>query len=88
MGKTFKLWADCLSLNYLFDQPNLNAQQARWLEFLCEFEFDFKHVKGKEDKVVDALSRKFHMVAVSTDIFKIFLWHFVLMIFIFPLSPW
>ena len=35
------------------------------MELLCEFDFEIKHVKGKENKVVDALSRKFHVVAIS-----------------------
>ena len=30
-----------------FDQPTLNARQGRWLEFLCEFDFEIKHIKGK-----------------------------------------
>jgi hypothetical protein len=30
------------------------------LEFLCEYDFDIKHIKGKENKVVDALSRRVH----------------------------
>ena len=66
MGRKFKLRTDLLSLKYLFNYPNLNARQARWLEFLCEFEFDIKHMKGKENKVVYALSRRFHVEAVST----------------------
>ena len=55
-----------MSLKYLFDQPNQNAKKARWLEFLCEFEFDIKHAKDKENKVADALSRRFHVAAIST----------------------
>ena len=39
------------------DQPNLNARKARWLAFLGEYDFEIKHIKGKENKVVDALSR-------------------------------
>jgi ribosome maturation protein Sdo1 len=54
-----------LRLKYLFDHPNLNARQARWLEFLCEFEFDIKYVKDKENNVVDALSKKFHITTIS-----------------------
>ena len=46
-----------ISLKYLFDQQNLNARQARWLAFLSEYDFEIKHIKGKENKVVDALSR-------------------------------
>ena len=41
-------------LKYLFDQQNLNARKARWLAFLSEYDFEIKHIKGKENKVVDA----------------------------------
>ena len=44
-------------LKYLLDQPNLNARQARWVAFLSEYDFEIQHIKGKENKVVDALSR-------------------------------
>ena len=54
-----------MSLKYLFDHPSLNARKARWLKFLCDFCFEIKHVKGKENKVVDTLSRKFHVAALS-----------------------
>ena len=60
MGKRFELRTDHNGLKYLFDQPTLNARKIRWLEFLCEYEFDIKHIKGKENKVADALSRKVH----------------------------
>jgi hypothetical protein len=74
MEKRFELRTDHNGLKYLFDQPNLNARQSRWLEFLREYEFDIKHIKGKENKVVDALSRKvceLHATTISmyhTDI--------------------
>ena len=51
MGKRFELRIDHCGLKYLFDQPTLNARQARWLEFLCEFDFEIKHIKGKENRV-------------------------------------
>ena len=54
-----------MSLKYLFDHPSLNARKARWLKFLCDFYFEIKHVKGKENKVVDTLSRKFHVASLS-----------------------
>jgi hypothetical protein len=44
----------------------LNARQSRWLEFLCEYDFDIKHIKGKENKVVDALSRRVHKLHATT----------------------
>ena len=66
MGKRFELRTDHNGLKYLFDQPTLNARQIRWLEFLCEYEFDIKHIKGKENKVTDALSRKMHELHATT----------------------
>ena len=48
---------DNKGLKYLLDQPNLNARKARWLAFLSEYNFEIQHIKGKENKVVDALSR-------------------------------
>ena len=56
MGRKFLLKTDNMSLKYFFDQSNLNARQARWLDFLSEHHFELKHIKGKENKVVDALS--------------------------------
>jgi hypothetical protein len=53
---------------YLFDKPTLNARQRRWLEFLCEYEFDIKNIKGRENKVVDALSRRVHELHDTTII--------------------
>ena len=48
---------DNKGLKYLLDQPNLNARQARWLAFLSEYDFEIQHIKGKQNKVADALSR-------------------------------
>ena len=71
MGIKFELRSDHCGLKYLFDQPILNARQARWLEFLCEFDFEIKHIEGKENKVVDALSKKVHeMHVASLSIFQ------------------
>lgn len=39
IGRIFVLMSENISLKYLFDQPNLNAWQARWLAFLSEYDF-------------------------------------------------
>ena len=44
MGRRFELRTDHYGLKYLLDQPTLNARKARWLEFLCEFDFEIKHI--------------------------------------------
>ena len=62
----FELRIDHCGLKYLFDQPTLNARKGRWMEFLCEFDFEIKHIKGKENKLVDALSRKVQEMHVAS----------------------
>ena len=49
--------SDNISLKYLFDQQNLNARKSIWLDFLREYDFEIKHIKGTENQVVDALRR-------------------------------
>ena len=49
-------------LKYLFNQLNLNARQSRWLDFLSEYHFELKHIKGKENKIIDALNQWAHML--------------------------
>jgi hypothetical protein len=60
MGKKLLLLTDNSGVKYQFTQPELNARQARWLAFLSEFEFEIIHIKGKENKVADALSYRIH----------------------------
>ena len=56
MGKMFLLTTDNMILKYLFDQPDLNSRHARWLAFLSKYHFELKHIKGKENKIIDDLS--------------------------------
>jgi hypothetical protein len=53
-------------MKYLFDQPTLNVRKRRWLKFLSEYDFDIKHIKGKENKVDDALNRRVHDLHATT----------------------
>ena len=48
---------DNKGLKYLLDQRNLNSRQARWLAFLSENDFEIQHIKGKENKVANALRK-------------------------------
>jgi hypothetical protein len=66
MGKRFELRTDHSGLKYIFEQPTLNVRKTRWLEFLSEYDFDIKHIKGKENKVVDALNRRVHIMHATT----------------------
>ena len=50
--------SDHIGLRYLFDQPNLNGKQARWLAMINKFDFEVKYIKGKGNMGVDALHRR------------------------------
>jgi hypothetical protein len=65
LGRRFVLMTDHSGLRYLFDQPKLNVRQARWIALLSEFDFEIKHIKGKEIRVVDALSRSMTIVHLA-----------------------
>jgi hypothetical protein len=62
MGKTFELRTDHCGLKYLFGQPSLNFRQSSWLEFLSEYDFDIKHIRRKENKVVGALNQRLNQM--------------------------
>ena len=66
MGRKIELRMDHNEMKYLFEKKILNARQTRWMEFMCVFDFDIKHIKGKENKFFDALGRRVHVVHVST----------------------
>ena len=51
-------------LKYLFNHPILNAKHAKWIEFLCEFDFEIKHINWKENKVANTLSIRFHVAKI------------------------
>ncbi|QRW13905.1 Transposon Ty3-I Gag-Pol polyprotein [Ceratobasidium sp. AG-Ba] len=56
-GVRFCVFTDNKSLEHLLTQKNLSARQARWLEFINQFDFDIVHIPGVDNKVADALSR-------------------------------
>ena len=56
LGNKFLLLTDNTCVKNMFTQSGLNARKERWTAFLNEFDFDVRHIKGKENKVADALS--------------------------------
>jgi hypothetical protein len=65
-GRKFELRTDHRDLKYMFEQPTLNARQTKWLEFISEYKFDIKYIRGKNNKVVDALNRRVHKMHATT----------------------
>ena len=58
--------SDHSGLRYLFDQPNLNVRQARWLAMIREFDFEIKYIKGKENRVAYSLNRRVQVHHLTT----------------------
>jgi ribonuclease HI len=52
-----KVWSDHSSLKYFLTTNNLQQRHARWAQKLGEYNFEIRHVKGRENRVADALSR-------------------------------
>ena len=59
-GQKIMLLTNNSGVKFLFSQSDLNSRQARWLAFLSEFDFEVRHIKVKENKVVNALSKRVH----------------------------
>lgn len=57
-GQHFQIITDHQSLRYIDTQPTLTQRQARWMEFLQEFDFTVQYRPGRDNTVADALSRK------------------------------
>ena len=59
------MFLDHKSLKYMFTQQDLNMRQCRWIEYLEDYEFTLHYHPGKENVVVDGLSRKSRGVLAS-----------------------
>ena len=57
-GTKFTVNTDHDTLRHFPTQPKLTRRQARWMELLQEYDFDFKYKRGVDNIVPDALSRR------------------------------
>nr|GEV25793.1 putative reverse transcriptase domain-containing protein [Tanacetum cinerariifolium] len=57
-GTKSVIYTDHKSLQYIFDQKELNMHQRRWIELISDYECEIRYHPGKANVVVDALSRK------------------------------
>ena len=61
-GKRFELRNDHNGLKHLFRKPQFISRQIRWLEILVDYDFEFKHIKGKENKVANVPNKGAHVM--------------------------
>ena len=61
-GRSVTARSDHNSLQHFFTQRTLSPRQVRWMEELAEYDIEIEYVKGKQNVVADALSRKLSRV--------------------------
>ena len=71
VGNKFKIKTDHNSLKYFLEQKKeLNERQQKWVSKVQAYDFEIEYVKGKNNIVVDALSRRpasLSLMSISTD---------------------
>jgi hypothetical protein len=70
VGARFVVKSNHNSLKYLLEKKDLNERQQKWVSRIQAYDFDIEFVKGKNNVVVDALSKRpssFAMTGVSID---------------------
>jgi hypothetical protein len=65
LGNVRNIFTDHKSLKYIFTQSELNMRQRRWLELIKDYNLNVHNHLGKENIVVNALSRKSHSLTVQ-----------------------
>jgi hypothetical protein len=58
VGNRFVVKTDHNSLKYFLEQEDLSERQQKWVTNVQAFDFDIEYVKGKENVIADALSRR------------------------------
>ena len=65
LGSKFLVKTDNVATSYFQSQKKLSPKQARWQDFLAEFDYVLEYKPGKANLVADALSRKAEFAAIS-----------------------
>ena len=58
MGTRFVVVTDNVANTFFTTQKKLTAKQARWQEFLADFDLVWVHKSGRHNQVANALNRK------------------------------
>lgn len=67
VGSTFFVFTDHKTLENFNTQKDLSRRQARWMEFLSQYDAHFVYVQGERNSVADALSRRPEDVLTSLE---------------------
>ena len=70
VGSRFKMKRDHNNLKYFLEQKELNEHQQKWVSKVQAYDFEIEYVKGKNNVVADALSKRsasLSLMSISTD---------------------
>ncbi|KAL1197122.1 hypothetical protein V5N11_002001 [Cardamine amara subsp. amara] len=65
LSSPFSVKTDNVATSYFQTQKKLSPKQARWQDFLAEFDFTLEYKPGKGTVIADALSRKAELASIS-----------------------
>jgi hypothetical protein len=66
LGRIFFLIIDHYGIKYLFNRSILNVRQAKRMEFISKFDFEIKHIMGKENRLANILRKNVQTVHLET----------------------
>ena len=66
----FRIHSDHEALKYFMTKRMLNARQARWAEFIADYDFEITHTPGRSNSKADALTRREGDVAQQKELKK------------------
>ena len=58
VGNRFRVRIDHNNLRFFLEQKQLQERQQKWISKIQAYDFDIEYVKGKNNVVADALSRR------------------------------
>jgi hypothetical protein len=65
LGSKFVVRTDKIATSYFQTQKKLSPKQARWQDFLAEFDMCIEYKPGRTNRLADALSRKAELVSLK-----------------------
>lgn len=65
LGSKFMVKKENVATNYFQSQKKLSLKQAKWQDFLFEFDYDLGYKPGRANLIADALSRKAEFAAMN-----------------------
>ncbi|KAG9447517.1 hypothetical protein H6P81_013645 [Aristolochia fimbriata] len=68
LGSRFVVKTDNVPSSYFLTQKKLSPKQARWQDFLAEFDMELEYKTSKTNSLVDALSRKADLAAMRKEV--------------------